>query len=64
MLVIRDFIEMLLPAFRTSFHVHVELKQRSGGRQCVFSLSSQECDFLWFSVQDLQLWVQEDSPLR
>lgn len=64
MLVIRDFIEMLLPAIRMSFHVHVELNQRSGGRQCVFSLSSQECDFLWFGVRDLQLWVQQDSPLR
>lgn len=27
MLVIRDFIEMLLPAFRKNFNVHVEIKQ-------------------------------------
>lgn len=31
MLVIREFTEMLLlPAFKMSFHVHVEIKQRSG----------------------------------
>lgn len=47
MLVIRDFIEMLLPGFRMNVHVHVEIKQISGSTAtAAFSLSSQECDFL------------------